>query len=214
MTLALHYAPLSCALVPLIALHEAEATFDLVPVNLAKGEHLGAEFDRVNPKHRVPVLVIDGEPLTENLAIQLWIARQFPAARLLPGEPMRQLQAISFLSWCASAIHPAITPNARPQRYCDLPGSEDAVRRCAQKLLAEHFGNAERMLGERDWLFDDHFTTADGYLFWCVRRAGQLGVDLTPYPRCSAHLARVGARPAAERAIARETEVLRAFAAG
>ena len=31
----------------------------------------------MNPKHKVPVLLIDGEPLTENVAIQLFIARRF-----------------------------------------------------------------------------------------------------------------------------------------
>lgn len=213
MQIALLYAPRSCALVPLIDLYEAGASFDLKPVNLGAGQHLGPEFDRLNPKHRVPVLVIDGEPLTENVAIQLWIARQFPAARLLPDDPMQQLHAISFLSWCASAIHPAITPNARPQRYCDLPGSEEAVRRCAQHLLAEHFANAEQMLGEREWLFDDRFTTADAYLFWCLRRAAQLDTDLAPYPRCRAHMDRMAARPSVQRATATEAEVQRGFTA-
>lgn len=213
MTITLHYAPGSCATVPFITLAEAGAPFDVVALNLAKGEHMTPAFELVNPKHRVPVLVVDGQPVTENLAIQLWIARQYPAARLLPEDPMQQILAISFLSWCGSAIHPAITPNARPQRYCDLPGSEASVRQCAQKLLAEHFGNAEQMLGERAWFFDDRFTTADAYFYWCLRRAAQLGTDLGPYPRCVAHRDRMETRASVQRVLAFEAETLQRFAA-
>lgn len=213
MTITLYYAPASCATVPFIALEEAGAPYDVKAVNLAKGEHMTPAFDRFNPKHRVPVLVVDEQPITENLAIQLWIARQFPAARLLPQDPMQQILAISFLSWCGSAIHPAITPNARPQRYCDLPGSEESVRRCAQKLLAEHFGNAEQMLGEREWFFDDRFTTADAYFFWCLRRAAQCNVDLSAFPRCNAHRARMETRASVQKVLAFEAETQQRFAA-
>lgn len=213
MKLSLHYAPLSCATVPFITLTEAGAAFDVVALNLAKGEHMTPAFERVNPKHRVPVLVVDEQPITENLALQLWIARQYPAARLLPEDPMQQILAVSFLSWCGSAIHPAITPNARPQRYCDLPGSEESVRRCAQKLLAEHFGNAEQMLGERAWFFDDRFTAADAYFYWCFRRASQFDFDLSPFVRCLAHRARMETRASVQHVLAFEAESLRRFAA-
>jgi glutathione S-transferase len=33
--------------------------------------------------------MIDGEPLTENPAIQVWLARNFPKAKLLPEDPMQ-----------------------------------------------------------------------------------------------------------------------------
>src|SRR5690606_13392102 len=103
------------------------------------------EFLALNPKHKVPVLVIDGEPLTENVAIQLWIHRRHPAARLLPGEPHAEIRAISLMAWCASTIHPHLTPNARPENYCDLPGSEESVKRVARGLLLEDFTLAERL---------------------------------------------------------------------
>src|SRR5665647_1820949 len=61
-------------------------------------------------------------------AIQIWIARQFPQARLLPADPLEQARAIAVMAWCASGIHPKLTQQARPERYCDLPGSADSVR--------------------------------------------------------------------------------------
>src|SRR5258706_5032903 len=151
MKLTLVYAPFSCALVPYSLLTEAGVEFDVRPVNLRRGEQMSPEFLRLNPKHRVPVLLLDEEPLTETVAIELWIARTFPAARLLPADFAREIQAISLLAWCASGIHPTLTPNALPNRYCDLPGSEERVRRCAQKLLHENYQIAEQRLSGREW---------------------------------------------------------------
>jgi glutathione S-transferase len=74
--LTLYYAPMTCALVPFVTLTEAGAAFDIANVNSRTGQLRTPEFLRLNPKHKVPVLMIDGDPLTENIAIQIWIARQ------------------------------------------------------------------------------------------------------------------------------------------
>jgi glutathione S-transferase len=170
MKLQLYYAPVACSLVPYLTLTEAGADFEVLPVNMGKGQHNTPDYLRLNPKHKVPVLVIDGEPLTENVAIQIWIARNFPQAKLLPADPMKEVKAISIMAWCASGIHPALTPNANPKRYCDLPGTEDNVKQCAQKLLVENFTVADDMLAGREWFFD-HFTAADAYFSnWTCRR--------------------------------------------
>lgn len=70
MKLTLYYAPMTCALVPYVTLTEAGAEFDVRDINTRSGQNRSPEFLSVNPKHKVPVLVIDGEPLTENVAIQ------------------------------------------------------------------------------------------------------------------------------------------------
>ena len=71
MKLTLYYAPMTCALVPYVTLTEASANFDVRNINTRNGQNRSPEFLAVNPKHKVPVLVIDGEPLTENVAIQI-----------------------------------------------------------------------------------------------------------------------------------------------
>lgn len=121
MQLQLLYSPSSCSVVPYIALIEAGAEFTLRAVNFRQGEHLSKEYLLLNPKHQVPVLIIDGEPLTENVAIQLWIARHFPAARLLPDHVADEYRAIALMAWCASGIHPYLTPNLLPQRIATCP---------------------------------------------------------------------------------------------
>jgi glutathione S-transferase len=210
--LSLYYTPITCSLVPYIALTEAGADFEVHTVNMQQGQHLTPEYLRMNPKHRVPVLVIDGEPLTENVAIQIWIARNFPQAKLLPANPMQEIKAISLLAWCAAGIHPTLTPNALPQRYCDLPDSADSVRRCAQKLLLENYQVADELLAGREWFFD-HFTTVDIYFFWCFRRGTIFKVDVSPFKHCLAHFERMQQRASVMQLLAFEKQVLAEFSA-
>lgn len=206
MKLVLYYFPITCSMVPYINLLEAGAEFEVSVVNVKRGEHMQENFLRLNPKRKVPVLAIDGQPLTENVAIQIWIARNFPQAKLLPAQ-FDEYKAISLMAWFASGIHPSLTPNFLPQRYCDVPGTEDAVRRCAQTLLHGHFEVANKLLEGREFFFD-HYTAADGYFFWCFRRAVQFKVDVSKYSHCSAHFERVQQRPSVQKALAFETSVL------
>jgi glutathione S-transferase len=209
MKLTLFYAPVACSLVPYVALTEAGADFDVRVISYRRGDHLSAEYLRMNPKHKVPVLLIDGAPLSENVAILQWIARHHPEAHLLPTGGLEEFRAIAFLSWCASGIHPALTPNALPQRYCDLPDSAESVRRCAQLLLTENYRIAEDQLGDREWFFDS-FSLADAYFFWAFRRGTMFGVDVSGLPRCRAHLQRMMQRSSVQKVLAFESAALAA----
>ena len=211
MKLTLYYAPRTCALVPYVALTEAGADFDVQNVNTQTDQNRTPEFLSLNPKHKVPVLVIDGEPLTENVAIQIWIARRFPKARLLPTDSKAEIKAISLMAWCASGIHPHLTPNAKPGQYCDLPDSEESVKRLAKKLLFENFAIADGLLAGREWFFD-HFTAVDAYFFWCFRRAILFKLDVSAFRNCTAHFERMKLRASVQKVIAYETQVLDAFA--
>ena len=208
--LELFYSPIACSLVSYIALKEAGAQFEIHPINLGKKEQMSEEYLRINPKHRVPVLVIDGEPLTENVAILLWIDSNFPDANLLPKNSMRRAQTVSFLAWCASSIHPALTPNALPQRFCNLPNTAENVKECAQKLLIEYFSIAENMLGEKYWFFDS-FSCADIYFFWCFRRAKQFNIDLNYFEKCTAHFENTLNRTCTQELINYEHKILETF---
>ena len=211
MKLTLFYAPMTCALVPYVTLTEAGADFDVQNVNSRTGQLRTPEFLALNPKHKVPVLVIDGEPLTENIALQIWIARQYPNAGLLPVEPKAEIKAISLMAWFASGIHPHLTPNARPENYCDLPGSEESVKRVANKLLFEDFTIADGLLAGREW-FCDHFTAPDAYFFWCFRRAISFNLDVSAFKNCMTHFERMQQRASVQKVLAYEKQVQEAFA--
>ena len=210
MSLTLYYSPFACSLVPYVTLTEAKADFTVQPVNMGKRQNYAPEYLALNPEHKVPTLVVDGRALTQNVAIQQWVARTYPAAKLLPADPWEELKAISILAWCASGIHPHLTRHFAPQRFCDAPGTDEAMRRMARDHLFENFAIAEEMLAGRDWFFD-HFTAADAHFFWCFRRATQFKIDLGHFPNCLAHLDRMRQRSSVKKVEAYEAEVQAAF---
>lgn len=211
MKLELFYAPKTCALVPYVTLTEAGADFTVHNVNSRSGQLNKPEFLKLNPKHKVPVLIIDGDPLTENIAIQIWIARRFPQARLLPQDPKSEIKAISVMAWFCSTIHPHLTPNARPENYCDMPGSAEGVKRAGNKMLFEDFALADRMLAGREFFFD-HFTAPDAYFFWAFRRAITFKLDLAAFPNCMAFFERMQQRPSIQKVLTHEKQVEAEFA--
>lgn len=212
MKLTLAYSPGACSLVPYVLLAEAGATFDTMDIDMGRGEHMRPDFLKLNPKGKVPALIIDGQVLTENVAIQIWIARQFPDAKLLPADALDNARAISVMSWCAAGIHPKLTQQARPERYCDLPDSADSVRALGSHSLMDLFAIADNMLAGREWFFDD-FSCADAYFYWCFRRGTQFKPDVSHFKNCMAHMQRMEQRASVQKLLAHEKKVAAGFAA-
>jgi glutathione S-transferase len=211
MNIVLYYAPNTCALAPYVTLTEANAPFTARALNFHKGQNKSPDYLKLNPKHKVPLLIVDGEPLTESIAIQLWISRNFPQAKLLPSDPWQELKAISILSWCASGIHPYLSRINSPPRVCDVAGTEASVVKQATHFIHEAYKIAEPMLAGREFFFD-HFTAPDAHFFWCMRRSAQLGVDASAFPNCTAHFERTKARASVQKLLAWEKSVNEEFA--
>ena len=108
--------------------------------------------------------MVDGKVLSESTAIQIWIARTFPQARLLPADPWQELKAISCFHgalpasirfWPASTRRPGLRRARRRRERQELAASE----------LIELFKIADDLLAGREYFFD-HFTAADAHFFW------------------------------------------------
>ena len=210
MKIQLYYCPFTCAMAPYIILTEAGAEFEVRTINLQKQEHRSPEFIKINPKHKVPVLIVDGEMLTENVAMHLWISRTFPDAGIMPYEPWEQAQAVSILAWCASGIHPFLSRINLPVKVCDVDGTTDSVVRLALETLNECFTIANGLLARHEYFFDS-FTAPDAHFFWCTRRAMQLNFDPSPYPNVINHFERLKQRPSVQKLLAFEKETIDAF---
>ena len=212
MKITLYYAPSTCALAPYVTLTEAGADFEVRPLNHRKRENFSPEYLKINPKHKVPSLVVDGKVLTENVAIHQWVHRTFPHARILPADPWDELQAISLHSWCASGIHPYLSRINNPQKVCDVTGTSDSVVKIATEFLFEAFKLGNDLLAGREYFFD-HFTAPDAHFFWCCRRATQMGVDISGFPNVTAHFKRMQERASVKKLLAYDKELSQAFAA-
>ena len=210
MKIQLYYAPITCAMAPYITLTEAGAEFEVKTLNFGKQEHMSPEYMKINPKHKVPLLVVDGKTLSENAAIHTWISRTFPDAKIMPTDPWDQAQAISLLSWCSGGIHPFLTRMNAPVKICDVDGTADSVKKFATAGLMENFNLANEKLAGHKYLLGD-FTAPDAHFFWCTRRAQQFGLDLSGYKNVMAHHELMKTRPSVQKLLAFEAATLEGF---
>ena len=87
----------SCAVECMLA--EIGAEYELRELSLRNDEQQGEEYAAVNPHRKVPSLVIDdGPPLTESVAILLTLNERHPETTLLPAKGTQgRAQALRWL---------------------------------------------------------------------------------------------------------------------
>lgn len=201
----LYMAPGTCARVPSICLEEAEQEFESVLIRFMRGEHKSPEFKKLNPKGKVPTLVIDGEALTENLAIITYLNGLFPEARLMPetSDSLTRARQLADLSFCSATLHPIVTRIRMPQFFASENAAHSVWKEgCA--AMTEFFGLIESRLTDKRWWYGDHWSAMDAYLYWVFWRVEGADFDVTPFPHFKDHSNRMEERPAVQRAWQRE----------
>ncbi|MEK9684381.1 MAG: glutathione S-transferase family protein [Rhodospirillaceae bacterium] len=210
MDIKLYYAPITCAMVSYVALTQAEAEFETIPLNFRKSEHMSKDYLSINPKHKVPLLTVDGQKISENLAIISWIDSQFPAANLLPADPWDRAQALSIHGWCSGGIHPYLRQINNPAKVVDMSEAAEGIVSNSAAAIYESFEIADDMLAGRRWFFD-RFIPADMHFFWCFRRAQQFKLDIERFSNCQAHFERVTLEPSVQKLLNFEQSVQERF---
>jgi glutathione S-transferase len=185
--LTLYFAPGSSSMAVHVALHEIGVAFEPRPLSFKDGGLRAPDFLALNPEGKVPVLLVDGRPLTEVAAILFYLAKRFHEAKLLPRDDVEaDAQALSWMSFIASTLHPA--------------------RRHGLDYAKEVYGIADRRLGD-GWALG-RYSIADIHLFrlyW--RLANSLHPAPETFPNLTAHYERMMARPAVQRTIEIESAI-------
>jgi glutathione S-transferase len=207
--LKLFFAPDSCARVTLIALEEIGKPYSLEVVAFVKGEHRAPAYLSMNPKGKVPMLLVDGEPLTENVAILSWLNGQYPDAALLPRvlDPMSRARQLADLSFCASGLHPIVTRIRVPQYFCDTAEGMGRVVELATAAMKMNLGWVEQRLGEQQWWYGRDWSVMDAYINWVWFRITGAGFDASGYPNLVRHNEESMRRPSVMRALAASRKV-------
>jgi glutathione S-transferase len=185
--LTLYCAPGSSSMAVHIALHEIGVPFEARPMSFRKNDLRSPEYLALNPEGKVPTLIADGHPLTEVAAILYYLAKRFPDAELLPREDLEaDAQALSWMSFIASTLHPA--------------------RRRGLDYANEVYAIADRRLGS-SWALK-RYSVADIHLFRLYWRfADSLKPAPETFPNLATHYQRMMVRPAVQRTIEIETAV-------
>lgn len=202
--LTLFFAPDTCARVPLTALEEIGCDYRMEVITFMKGQHRSDAYLALNPKGKVPTLVIDGRPLTENVAILSWLSEAYPEANLLPtpSSTYDRATVLSDLAFCASGLHPIVTRLRIPLFFCDLPEGAARVFDMAATAMTLNLQVVERRLAESRWWYGEDWSLMDAYINWVWFRITGTRFDSTPFPSLARHDADMKERPAVQRALA------------
>jgi glutathione S-transferase len=209
MTLKLYFAPGACSFVPHTLLETTGAAFEPALVKLHKQENLSPEFRAINPHAQVPVLVADGEVITQIVAIVNYLDAKFPECEFLPRETLARIRALETLAWMNNTVHPTFTHVFMPYKFTDDPAAQQAIKAFAAKLYVGMLGEIETMAQKmqaegRAFLGGAKFGPIDAYALTLLRWGGFAGIDPTTFTALWSHVQKVAALPPVARAIERE----------
>lgn len=191
----LFYANGTISIAPAIALLEACLPHNLSRVDFASAEQTKPEYLAINPKGRVPALVLkDGTVLSETGAILDYIAAVAPDADLVPADPAEAAHMRSVMYYLASTMHVAHAHKMRGSRWADSAESHadmtakvpETMRACAAYVEAECLRD--------DYVCGAAFSLADAYLFVVCNWLDGDGVPVSDFPKITAFMARMDAR--------------------
>lgn len=207
----LYATPGTCARVTMIALEEAEVPFEVRLLRIMTGEQNLPEYRALNPKGKVPLLLVDGKPLTENVAILLYLAEKFPQAHLLPSAAtgLEHFQAMSDLCFFTATIHPIVTRIGFPQRFADGEEGIKSTHAKAIEAMRSNIDLVEERLSKGEWWYGERWSVLDAYLGWVWACFAVNGFPKEDYPLCMKHVERMTTRPSVQRALAREGEMVK-----
>ena len=196
--LQLYWAPGACSFVPHVGLEAAKAEFEPKLVRLHKGEHHTPAYLAMNPNGQVPVLIVEGKPLTQIVAICDYLDRRFPEAQLLPAGPWERSEALSQLAWMNSTPHTTATRFFFPERYAESEGARAEVKKRATEDFRGYLERLQNTLTGRSFWF------RDAYLFTLLRWGGFAGIDPRSLPEYYAYAQELARKAPIAAAIARE----------
>ena len=167
--------------------------YELILVDILKGESRTAEFLKKNPNGRIPVLELeDGTCLPESNAIIWYLADGTP---FMPSTPVLRAQALRWMCFEQYSHEPNI---ATPRFWTHYP--KDTEDRRVMMPIKRQQGYAalnvmEGHLKDNDYFVGGAYSIADIALYAYTHVAHEGGFDLAPYKAVNAWIERVAAQP-------------------
>ncbi|WP_437974752.1 glutathione S-transferase family protein [Sorangium sp. So ce295] len=199
--LTFYYAPMTSADRVHWALEELGVPYEKVKLDLAAGDQRKPEYLALNPNGKVPLLVVDGKPIFEGLAILLYLGERFGVDKgLFPPLNADRAEAFKWMAWGNVTLFEATTRLLRNtlERF---PADErnPKVAEGAKQDLANGIEILDRALEGKEYLVGNQFSLADVSLVTALPFLARFGVDLSPFANVNAWIARCTSRPAAKR---------------
>jgi glutathione S-transferase len=202
----LYIADDTCSRAAQLIANELNLNPELVHFDVfGKSTSNGSTFADVNELLYVPVLELENDAndlITETVIVTSYMADQHPESNLIPKHgTMERVHMDKLLTFLATEIAQKHIPLMRKLM------KPEGVEFHTNKLLTA-YGTLDKMLSDgRPYLTGEQFTVADAYV-WATMWHPRSGVKLDHLTNLMAFVERVNARPAAQKALADEAEVV------
>lgn len=182
----LYYAPNTISVAVAITLEEAGLEYQPVRVDFASAEQTKPGYRQINPKGRVPALVVDGGILTETGALLDYIAAKAPEAGLVPEDLLLAARMREVMYYLASTMHVNHAHKMRGARWADKKSSwKDMAAKVPQTMTAScKYIEANGLRGP--FVLGERFSLADPYLYVVCSWLEGDKVDVSSFAKISA----------------------------
>lgn len=196
-SIVLYWHPMSSATPVACALAELGVPHQRVKVDIKTGEQRQAEYLALNPNGKVPTLTVDGAPMFEALAIQLWLAEQYGVAKgLWPAAATpERLQAMSWCTWAYVTYGSAIV-RLQLATMGDEKLRSTAHADAAREALDGLLGLVDARLAKQPWMLGANYSMADLLVGSVIGYSVYIGAPVAKHAHVQAWLGKVQARPA------------------
>jgi GST-like protein len=184
-----------------IALEEMGLPYEVVPVNIGRGEQFKPEFLAISPNNRMPAIVDKqpadgGAPISvfESGAILIYLAEK--TGKLLPKDVRGRTKVIEWVMWQMGGLGPMLGQANHFRHYAPekLQYAIDRYTNETNRL----FGVLDRQLQGRDYIAGD-FSIADCMSWPWITSHERLGQKLSDFPNLAPWYERMKARPAVQK---------------
>ena len=167
-----------------IALKLKGVDYESRQVDLRSDDQKSPEYRALNPQGLVPMLEIEGQRLTQSLAIINYLDIRYPVPPLIPAAAAERAHVVAMAMAIACDIHPL--NNLRVLKYLkgELGHSQEEVDRWYAHWITEGLPALEEMARPKagKFLFGDVPTGADVCLVPQLYNARRFNVPLDDYP--------------------------------
>ena len=208
----LYFAPGACSMAAHILLEECDADYDVKELSLAKGEQHTKEYRKINPYGKVPALLVDGEVISQNVAILPYLAKQFPHLNLSPNDPLNYVKCIEVIGWLASTVHPAFGLALHPERPVGSTETDEETLRNISSTGKKIFWNCleeiDKRVSNQPWMMGENYTFVDPYVLVFYNWGVRLELSVTSLKNYTAWKDRMLERPAVCKVLEKEKNIL------
>ena len=129
-----------------IALALKGLSYDYIPVHLARGDHKLPDYTAISADGLVPLLEVEGERLSQSMAIIEYLDETHPEPALMPQDPVGRAKVRALAQAIACEIHPL--NNLRVLKYLvkQLKIDEEAKNTWYRHWVREGLESFERQL--------------------------------------------------------------------